>query len=113
MRETLEKRCSKVRARLEHVNSMKKVATDLRDTHIGDPPAFDDMNDVLMDGGVSVPPLPPNEQDGHAIDMANQQLELSAPPILDGQATIMSTKAKIFATPIQPVRDPSLRVGVN
>jgi hypothetical protein len=113
VREALEKRRSKVQTRLEHVNSMKKVATDLRDTHIDDTPTLDDMNDVSMDDTVFVPLPPPNEHDGPVFDtLTNQQPRPSA-STLDAQATIMSTRAKIFATPIRPVRGTSLRVGVK
>lgn len=85
---------------------MKKVATDLRDTHITQPPVSDDMSDVSMDDAVLVPPPPSDVHNSITVDtgiVANHQPEHSS-PILDGQATVMSTKMKIFTMPVVPVR---------
>lgn len=98
MRDALETRRSKIEARLEHVTSMKRVVTDLRDTHISPHILSDDINDVDMDDGVFIPsPTSPTFSTADAGPSTPRSSNARRP-------SVVVTKAKILASPIVPVR---------
>jgi hypothetical protein len=104
VRPTLDSRRSRIQARLEHLTAVQNVEIDLRHTHI-DPAAFANTNDhdsVSMDDAVFVhsPTVngSPELADG---TFTGASTSTTLPPV------VMSTRARILASPITVVSNQS------
>lgn len=91
MRAALEARRTKIQARLEHLSTMRNVETDLRNTHIDNTSAMD------ATPSTSTPDNRLSMDDAIFINSPIEGSSSSSMPI------IMSTKARILASPIRVV----------